>query len=1111
MSYVKNKLKFAVLFLIIASLVFLSMPSNLIGEGDPTDLEALQQVVTQATETLGAAQAAADDADSALADAQAAADNAEAVLAEAEQALADAQAALDAAGEDEDTEALEQALADADSALADAQAAADDANSELSTAQAAADNAEAALAEAEQALADAQAALDAAVAALEEEDEEVSEASLNVVANPESVEPDGSVTYKIVVKNTGDVALSDIEVNDTLPEIVIFESSSAGEFNEDSKEVSYTIDSLEPGEISEQEITVNIPIVAKELQFLTNLVTVSSEEIESVQENTKVFIITSEEEEAAEEEAEEEIDYNPFIYTDKEDYNPGEEVTIFGEGFVPDADVEITIYNAGGEVEHEATITADGNGEFVYKYNILGSTEYRVEARSVIKDESGKAEFLDSATYGWYSGGFIYGISPAGELNFRLDDGQTNVPAYCIDRDASLNTSTTYKLGDLPWELTAAQKATIIGITTNYPVEDLVFDGNSYSKNQVAAAINYAIWKVTTSVSPPSSIDSLVQYIYNTPSPGFSVTLIPQSAINYFPDDRDHNIDAVVGNSRITFKNVRVDFSTDVGTLNPTSDYTDTSSPYYASTVLHYSGSTDATSTISAAVSFPDYGLTTSTNVLYQYGSGWDDYDRNEWNEENGSENFWINNQYQRLIIPIISAFIGSATKTWEQLCHGSIIVTKSGMESGDLVSISLYKGIVLIETKPNVGDGVYTFSNLALGNDYTITETYASGNTYSYSAATQNPDNPLDVSSSTPVNVSLVNTPEKGSITVEKSGLMGSDTAIFSLNGPGGPYTSIELGDGGIDGWVDLPYGQYTVTETWGSGNVYTYTTDIGAGNQQVVDINAGNENPTVVVTNTPEKGSITICKTDKTNGEPILGSTFELWKESRNQAFVNPNGTGIGAAAFSSVGWIKIGEVELTNSNCYTWDDLPYGNYMVRETVAPQGYLLCNDVYVTVDGETPNPKLVEEIADPRKPGKIGIRKVDENGDAMVGAGFTLYNSTGTTVVQGEKFTDAAGNVAFGNLAWGSYLIVETTVPAGYTKVDDVAVIVNAGNAGTVINVTIKNTPGGGGGEGLTVLGIQELPFTGMNPAIPISSISMILGGLAMFIASLKKRFRRK
>ena len=44
-----------------------------------------------------------------------------------------------------------------------------------------------------------------------------------------------------------------------------------------------------------------------------------------------------------------------------------------------------------------------------------------------------------------------------------------------------------------------------------------------------------------------------------------------------------------------------------------------------------------------------------------------------------------------------------------------------------------------------------------------------------------------------------------------------------------------------------------------------------------------------------------------------------------------------------------------------------------------------------------------------------------------------------------------------------------------------------------------------------MEVLGIQELPFTGMNPVIPISGITMILGGAAMFIASIRKKFRRK
>jgi uncharacterized surface anchored protein len=251
--------------------------------------------------------------------------------------------------------------------------------------------------------------------------------------------------------------------------------------------------------------------------------------------------------------------------------------------------------------------------------------------------------------------------------------------------------------------------------------------------------------------------------------------------------------------------------------------------------------------------------------------------------------------------------------------------------------------------------------------------------------------------------------------------------------------------------------------------------------------------EDAVVTIDNTKQLGKIEIFKTDAFTGLPLEGSTFTLWKISSK---------------------IEIETIVLGpgSGGHYVFKDLEWGHYQLEEVDAPTGYGLAPiiDIYIGVgEGYSLEVTVKEEIADPRKPGNIGIRKVDENGDALAGAGFTLYNSTGTTVIQGEKFTDAAGKVAFGNLAWGSYLIVETTVPAGYTKADDVAVIVNAGNAGTVIDVVIDNTKPPR--EELTVLGIQELPFTGMHPAIPISSVTMILGGLAMFIASLKKRFRRK
>ena len=58
-----------------------------------------------------------------------------------------------------------------------------------------------------------------------------------------------------------------------------------------------------------------------------------------------------------------EADYSPSISTDKDDYNPGETVIISGEGFIPDGDIHIKIYNTDNIVENEVVINADSDGQ----------------------------------------------------------------------------------------------------------------------------------------------------------------------------------------------------------------------------------------------------------------------------------------------------------------------------------------------------------------------------------------------------------------------------------------------------------------------------------------------------------------------------------------------------------------------------------------------------------------------------------------------------------------------------------------------------------------------------------------------------------------------------
>ncbi|MDD6082864.1 MAG: SpaH/EbpB family LPXTG-anchored major pilin [Oscillospiraceae bacterium] len=87
---------------------------------------------------------------------------------------------------------------------------------------------------------------------------------------------------------------------------------------------------------------------------------------------------------------------------------------------------------------------------------------------------------------------------------------------------------------------------------------------------------------------------------------------------------------------------------------------------------------------------------------------------------------------------------------------------------------------------------------------------------------------------------------------------------------------------------------------------------------------------------------------------------------------------------------------------------------------------------------GTTPDKTVVTYTA------QLKINKTDGN-NPLAGAGFTVYNSTGDTVVLNELVTPANGIITFKGLGAGTYVIKETTVPAGYNKAADITFTISA------------------------------------------------------------------
>ena len=155
---------------------------------------------------------------------------------------------------------------------------------------------------------------------------------------------------------------------------------------------------------------------------------------------------------------------------------------------------------------------------------------------------------------------------------------------------------------------------------------------------------------------------------------------------------------------------------------------------------------------------------------------------------------------------------------------------------------------------------------------------------------------------------------------------------------------------------------------------------------------------------------------------------------------------------------GLFAVDTAEFTSENAYMtavsdengyfeFDEIPYGEYIVREIEAPTGYILSGESYpVTVceDGETITIRTVN------KPITVEVSKVDVYGEELIGADMQLENADGETV---DKWTSDGTNHIVSKLGAGEYVLKEIAAPDGYVIATDIKFTVDVYG-----NVTVEN-----------------------------------------------------
>lgn len=258
--------------------------------------------------------------------------------------------------------------------------------------------------------------------------------------------------------------------------------------------------------------------------------------------------------------------------------------------------------------------------------------------------------------------------------------------------------------------------------------------------------------------------------------------------------------------------------------------------------------------------------------------------------------------------------------------------------------------------------------------------------------------------------------------------------------------FMTVKSGEDGSFAFKKVPYGNWIVKEIEApegfvlDGTAHAVTIDR---NEQVIEAE---------ITNEYIHGNIRLTKVDADYPDnKLTGATFEVYKDVNGDGKLDDKDE-------------LVGNLEETSVGIYEIQELLYGKYLVKETKAPEGFILDEGVYsvsITEDEKTydvENKAGVGFINQAMK-GNLKIKKTSSDGKVE---GFTFritgvngYDSTFTTDKNGEIFVDG--------LRIGEYTVSEVSdnVSAGYILPADKKITVQADSTVEIeMHNELRDTP---------------------------------------------------
>ena len=277
--------------------------------------------------------------------------------------------------------------------------------------------------------------------------------------------------------------------------------------------------------------------------------------------------------------------------------------------------------------------------------------------------------------------------------------------------------------------------------------------------------------------------------------------------------------------------------------------------------------------------------------------------------------------------------------------------------------------------------------------------------------------------------------------------------------------------------GFEEVPFGSYIVRE------IAAPTGYVLSDESYPVTVSEDDETINIRTVNEKIRGNVTVTKIDEEYPDNSLsGAEFTVYSDEKCES--------------------EIGKLSETEKGVYLLENLEYGKYFLKETVAPDGFILDENVYpfsIENDGETIEISSTEVgkgfINKPEK-GGVEITKTDiSTGQLIPNCGIEILDKDGNVVVQGR--TDENGVVTFDMLRVGDYFYREFDAPDGYI-LDENSYPFTIKENGEIVKCSMTNTK----------IPHQPTPYTGDNHS---DLLAWIMIGIALAIGSVLFIIRKK